>query len=147
MRFSGRPREERAGPGSRPFSWRGGSGRISPGSGQRWESSSPSPPRTARSARRRSGRFASPGGRGTRFGWGGGRGGGSGEEESGAVCVAGGTVDPFRLADDLMFRNGKECIEKFRRFAAGAESGDYHALVGAIAWSVRRRLAAAAHRG
>jgi len=70
-----------------------------------------------------------------------------GEEEIRAVCVAGGTVDPFRLADDLMSRNRKECIEKFRRFAAGAESGDYHALVGAIAWSVRRRLAAAAHRG
>jgi hypothetical protein len=29
----------------------------------------------------------------------------------------------------------------FRRFAAGAEAADYHGLVGAIAWFVRRRLA------
>lgn len=69
-----------------------------------------------------------------------------GEEEIRAVCVAGGTVDPFRLADDLISRNGMGCIEKFRRFSASADAGDYHALVGAIAWSVRRRLAAAASR-
>jgi DNA polymerase III delta subunit len=70
-----------------------------------------------------------------------------GEEEIRAVCIPGGSVDPFRLADDLMSRNRKGCIEKFRRFSASAESGDYHALVGAIAWSVRRRLAAAESRG
>ncbi len=70
-----------------------------------------------------------------------------GEEEIRAVCVPGGTVDPFRLADDLISRNSEKCIEAFRRFAAGAESGDYHALVGAIAWSVRRKLAGAVPRG
>lgn len=70
-----------------------------------------------------------------------------GEEEIRAVCVPGGSVDPFRLADDLMSRNRKGCIEKFRQFSASAESGEYHALVGAIAWSVRRRLAASASRG
>jgi hypothetical protein len=56
-------------------------------------------------------------------------------------------VDPFRLADDLIFRNRKGCIEKFRRYAASAESGDYHSLVGAIAWSVRRKLADTGRRG
>lgn len=63
-----------------------------------------------------------------------------GEEEIREVCVAGGMVDPFRLADDLMSRDRKRCLEHFRRFAAGAETGDYHALLGAISWSVRRRI-------
>jgi DNA polymerase III delta subunit len=63
-----------------------------------------------------------------------------GEKEIRRVCVAGGRVDPFRLADDLVARDGKACLDKFRRFAAGADSADYHSLVGAIAWSVRRRL-------
>ena len=70
-----------------------------------------------------------------------------GEEEIREVCVAGGAVDPFRLADDLIYRNRKGCIEKLRRFAAAAESGDYHSLVGAIAWSVRRKLADTGRRG
>ncbi|MGA7104642.1 MAG: hypothetical protein WBX49_04785 [Candidatus Deferrimicrobiaceae bacterium] len=70
-----------------------------------------------------------------------------GEEEIREVCVAGGAVDPFRLADDLIYRNRKGCIEKLRRFAAGAGSGDYHSLVGAIAWSVRRKLADTGRRG
>jgi DNA polymerase III delta subunit len=70
-----------------------------------------------------------------------------GEEEIREVCVAGGSVDPFRLADDLIYRNRKGCIEKLRRFASGAESGDYHSLVGAIAWSVRRKLADTGRRG
>ena len=70
-----------------------------------------------------------------------------GEEEIREVCVAGGAVDPFRLADDLIFRNRKGCIEKLRRYAASAESGDYHSLVGAIAWSVRRKLADTGQRG
>lgn len=56
-------------------------------------------------------------------------------------------MNPFTLADDLMNRNRLECIRKFRRFAEGAEAGDYHALVGAIAWAVRRRLAGSAQRG
>lgn len=70
-----------------------------------------------------------------------------GEEEIREVCVAGGMVDPFRLADDLMAKNRVRCLESFRRFAAGAETGDYHALVGAISWSVRRKLAAHAKGG
>lgn len=70
-----------------------------------------------------------------------------GEEEIREVCVAGASVNPFLLADDLMDRNAVECIRKFRRFAEVAEAGDYHALTGAIAWAVRRRLAGAAQRG
>jgi DNA polymerase-3 subunit delta len=64
-----------------------------------------------------------------------------GEEEIRAVCIAGGAVDPFRLAEKLVRRDRKECLAMFRRFAAGADSADYHGLVGAIAWYVRRRLA------
>lgn len=64
-----------------------------------------------------------------------------GEEEIRAVCIAGGAVDPFRLAENLVRKEGKECLALFRRFAAGAEAADYHGLVGAIAWFVRRRLA------
>ncbi|PWB66368.1 MAG: hypothetical protein C3F14_04300 [Deltaproteobacteria bacterium] len=64
-----------------------------------------------------------------------------GEEEIRAVCIAGGAVDPFRLAEKLVRRDRKECLALFRRFAAGADASDYHGLVGAIAWYVRRRLA------
>ncbi len=70
-----------------------------------------------------------------------------GEKEIREVCVAGSSVDPFLLAEDLMNRNGPECIRKFRRFSENAEAGDYHALVGAIAWAVRRRLAGPGQRG
>ncbi len=70
-----------------------------------------------------------------------------GEEEIREVCIASASVDPFRLADDLIDRNGAECIRTFRRFAESAESGDYHALVGAIAWTTRKRLAGSAQRG
>lgn len=63
-----------------------------------------------------------------------------GEKEIRHVCVAGGRIDPFRLADDLLARNRKACLEKFRRFSAGADSSDFHSLVGVIAWSVRRKL-------
>lgn len=64
-----------------------------------------------------------------------------GESEVRQVCVASGSVDPFRLADDLISRNRNRCIEQFRRFAAAADASEYHALVGAIAWLVRRRVA------
>lgn len=64
-----------------------------------------------------------------------------GEEEIRTVCVAGGAVDPFRIAETLVRRDGKGCLTLFRRFAAGAEASDYHGLTGAIAWFVRRRLA------
>jgi len=70
-----------------------------------------------------------------------------GEEEIRQVCVAGGGVDPFRLAADLIARNRVACIDAFRRFAAAAEPAEYHALVGAIAWAARRRIAWAAQRG
>lgn len=70
-----------------------------------------------------------------------------GEEEVRQVCVASGSVDPFRLADDLISRNRNGCIEQFRRFAAAADASDYHALVGAIAWMVRRRIARQGARG
>lgn len=70
-----------------------------------------------------------------------------GEEEIREVCVAGGAVDPFRLADALISRDTVRCIEGFRRFAASADSWDFHALVGAIAWSVRRKLVWAAQPG
>lgn len=64
-----------------------------------------------------------------------------GEEEIRAVCIARGAVDPFRLAESLVRGDRKACIALFRRFSAAAESSDFHGLVGAIAWIVRRRLA------
>jgi DNA polymerase III delta subunit len=67
-----------------------------------------------------------------------------GEEEVKEICVAGGAVDPFVLAKKLEDRDMKGCLSMFRKFAAGAETADYHGLVGAIAWSVRKRLVARA---
>ncbi|MBI5420398.1 MAG: hypothetical protein HZA60_09935 [Deltaproteobacteria bacterium] len=64
-----------------------------------------------------------------------------GEEEIRQVCVAGGAIDPFALAEKLVREDKRGCITLFRQFAAGAESADYHALVGAVAWVVRKRLA------
>ncbi len=63
-----------------------------------------------------------------------------GEEAIRAVCVAGSGVDPFRLADDLIEGNARECLEAFRRFAARTDPSGYHALLGAIAWKARRRI-------
>ena len=65
-----------------------------------------------------------------------------GEEDIRAVCVSGGEVNPFRLAEALFQRNGPECIALFRKFAGGADSSDFHGLVGAIAWGARKRMAA-----
>lgn len=65
-----------------------------------------------------------------------------GEEEVREVCVARGAVDPFVLARKLEDRDLKGCLSMLRKFAAGAEAADYHGLVGAIAWSVRKRLVA-----
>lgn len=70
-----------------------------------------------------------------------------GEEEVRQVCVASGSVDPFRLAEDLVSRNRNACIAQMRRFAAAADASDYHALVGAIAWVVRRRVSRQGGRG
>jgi DNA polymerase III delta subunit len=64
-----------------------------------------------------------------------------GEEEIRQVCIAGGSVDPFRMADDLIHGRRDACIGQFRRFARSAASSDYHALVGAMAWTVRNRTA------
>lgn len=65
-----------------------------------------------------------------------------GEEDIRAVCVSGGEVNPFRLAETLFQRNGPECIALFRKFASGADSSDFHGLVGAIAWGARKRMGA-----
>jgi len=64
-----------------------------------------------------------------------------GEEEIRKVCIAGGGVDPFRMADDLIHGRREACLTQFRRFARSAQSSDYHALVGAMAWTVRNRTA------
>lgn len=64
-----------------------------------------------------------------------------GEDEVRKVCVARGAIDPFALGEKLVIGDGKGCITLLRRFAAAAEPGDYHALLGAIAWIVRKRLA------
>ncbi len=63
-----------------------------------------------------------------------------GEEEIRQVCVARGGVDAFALAEALLARNAAACVEMTRRFTASAESADYHALVGAIAWKTRMGL-------
>jgi len=62
------------------------------------------------------------------------------EEDIRAVCVARGDVDPFRLADALVRKDGKACLSLFRRFAAAAEPDDYHKLNGAVAWFLRNRI-------
>jgi len=63
-----------------------------------------------------------------------------GEEEIRKVCIAEGAVDPFALAEKLVRRDGKVCLSMFRQFASRAEASDYHGLVGAVAWFVRKRL-------
>ena len=68
-----------------------------------------------------------------------------GEEDIRAVCVSGGEVNPFRLAEALFLRNGPECIALFRKFAGGADSSDFHGLVGAIAWGARKRMGGAGY--
>lgn len=65
---------------------------------------------------------------------------GIGEEDIRAVCVSGGEVNPFRLADALFQGNGPECLAMFRKFADGADSSAFHGLVGAIAWGARKRM-------
>jgi len=68
-----------------------------------------------------------------------------GEEDIRIVCVSGGEVNPFRLAEALFLRNGPECIALFRKFAGGADSSDFHGLVGAIAWGARKRMGGAGY--
>ncbi len=62
------------------------------------------------------------------------------EEDIRAVCVSRGAVDPFKLAETLVRKDGKACLSLFRRFAAAAEPDDYHKLNGAVAWFLRSRL-------
>lgn len=62
-----------------------------------------------------------------------------GEEEIREVCIAKGSVDPFALGEMLVRGDRRGCLSLFRRFTSGAESSDFHALVGAVAWVVRKR--------
>ncbi|MBI5343026.1 MAG: hypothetical protein HZB63_06910 [Deltaproteobacteria bacterium] len=64
-----------------------------------------------------------------------------GEEEIRQVCIASGAVDPFDMAERVVRRDVKGFLSMFRRFAAGADPADYHGLLGAVAWVVRRRMA------
>ena len=63
-----------------------------------------------------------------------------GEEEIRQVCIASGAVDPFAMAEKVVRKDLKGFLPMLRRFAAGADASDYHALVGAFAWVVRRRM-------
>ena len=69
------------------------------------------------------------------------------EEDIRAVCVSRGAVDPFRLAETLVRKDGKACLALFRRFAAAAEPDDYHKLNGAVAWFLRSRIQGRAGAG
>jgi DNA polymerase III delta subunit len=62
------------------------------------------------------------------------------EEDIRAVCVSRGAVDPWKLADALVRKDVKACLDMFRRFAAAAEPEDYHRLNGALAWHLRSRI-------
>jgi DNA polymerase III delta subunit len=62
------------------------------------------------------------------------------EEDIRAVCVSRGAVDPWKLAEALVRKDSKACLDMFRRFAAAAESDDYHKLNGAVAWHLRSRI-------
>jgi len=59
------------------------------------------------------------------------------EEDIRAVCVSRGEVDPFRMADALVRKDGPACLALLRRFAATADAEDYHRLNGAMAWHLR----------
>jgi len=62
------------------------------------------------------------------------------EEDIREVCVSRGAVDPFKLAEALVRKDGKACLDLFRRFAAAADPDDYHKLNGAVAWFLRSRI-------
>ena len=59
------------------------------------------------------------------------------DEDIRAVCVSRGEVDPFRLAEALVRRDGSTCLALLRRFAANADAEDYHRLNGAVSWYLR----------
>lgn len=62
------------------------------------------------------------------------------EEDIRAVCVSRGAVDPWKLSEALVRKDGKACLAMFRRFAASAEPEDYHKLNGAVAWFLRNAI-------
>jgi DNA polymerase III delta subunit len=66
-----------------------------------------------------------------------GGGGEIGEAEIRQVCIGRGGADPFALADAILKDDAAGSLGLVRAFAARAETGDYHALVGAIAWKTR----------
>jgi DNA polymerase III delta subunit len=59
------------------------------------------------------------------------------EEDIRALCVSRGEVDPFRLAEALVRKDGPACIELLRRYAMNADAEDYHRLNGAVSWYLR----------
>ena len=59
------------------------------------------------------------------------------EEDIRAVCVSRGEVDPFRLAEALVRKDGTACLALLRRFAMTADAEDYHRLNGAVSWYLR----------
>lgn len=59
------------------------------------------------------------------------------EEDIRAVCVSRGEVDPFRMAEALVRKDGPACLALLRRFAVNADAEDYHRLNGAVSWYLR----------
>lgn len=59
------------------------------------------------------------------------------EEDIRAVCVSRGEVDPFRMAEALVRKDGPACLALLRRFAVTADADDYHRLNGALSWYLR----------
>lgn len=62
------------------------------------------------------------------------------------LCAARGRVDPFAMADALLAGEAGRCLNLFRAFARTAQERDYHALLGALAWRVRRAVSAPGSR-
>lgn len=69
-----------------------------------------------------------------------------GEAQIRELCVACGAVDPFALAEALLRRDAARCLGMFRAFARAAQESDYHGLLGAVAWKVRRAATAPGSR-
>lgn len=61
-----------------------------------------------------------------------------GEAQIRQLCAGRGAVDPFALADALLRRDAARCLGLFRAFARVADNADYHGLLGALAWKVRK---------
>lgn len=69
-----------------------------------------------------------------------------GEAAIRSLSIARGGADPFLLAEALLRGDAATGLSLFRSFAAAADSQDYHALLGAIAWKARRHFAGRADR-